>query len=327
MVKSLTRVFNISDPMPEPGDEFDNFGVAKIYGDAGSPHVQYMNMESARQFPIDRYPSVFEITTENVPGGFRAWEAAGSQTRLAMWSANNRAWGNVEMTFYIKVLTGSGTIVQPYIGGGHHHTSSNECAEGSAMKTRFYSNGRVAFRKEITHPAYCGDREIGNNWGGSSHGTAVWNGPIRNMVSNSIVGKWYGIKLIQILMSDRCRMEIWIDEGAGTTALSRAENEGRWRLLARYDDVVTGSSSGQPTSNWRSGTSICAPSPVNGNKTIPNGYVRLVPYAITHGQTSGHGFAVTNAAAGVIRTDGTVRYRLAYWSCREINPNNRLIAE
>jgi hypothetical protein len=189
------------------------------------------------------------------------------------------------------------------------------------MKVCLFGGGDLAFRREICHPAYSGDRGSYNNWGGRPHGTEVWNGPIRNM-TNGMLDRWYGLKQIEIHLPDRNRQEVWMDEGADDMGrLVVAGNENRWRLLARYDDVRTGTSSGMPVGDWTSGSfssdcTGCLAESRDG-KPIVNGLVRLEPYSVTH--SGSHDISIQNTNAVVLRIDGKTM-RIGHWSLRKIQP-------
>lgn len=333
---SQTEWFSISEARingDDPPSALDQFGIAKIYPDAVSPVFANMDQADARKYPVDNWPSTFQITTESVPGGYFAWHFEGVG-RLALWSPDNKPWGNVEMTFYVKMLTGPTTngthgdanrLLQPYIGGGHHHSQTADACEGNAMKACIFGGGDLCFRKEICHPAYCGDRGHYNNFGGFPHATDSFGGTPANM-ANGFRNRWYGVKLIQKLMSDRCTLEAWIDEGAdnGSGGLVIAGNETRWRLWMRYDDIRTGTAAnGAPTGDWTSTSysSDCGSctSATIGSKVHAQGLVRLVPWGVTHSSSApNHDFNVTDAAACQIRTDGTNGGYLAFYSAREI---------
>jgi hypothetical protein len=315
------------------GSSLDARGIKKIYADAPtSPEQQYFDENNITSGRVDNYPNVYNTTTESIGGGRNAVQM-GDTARLALYSSNGNPFGSVEHTVYFKMTAGPSTngdhtdgfrLFQPYIGGGSHHTAEDRCCEGNAMKVCLFGGGDIAFRKEICHSAYCGDRGSYNNWGGSSHGTAVWNGPIRNM-TNGMLNRWYGLKQIELHMSDRNRQEVWIDEGAdnGSGGLVVTGNETRWRLLARYDDVRTGTSNGVPVGNWTSSefsaecTSCVAES--RDNKSMANGLVRLEPYSVTH---TGHDISIQNTNAVVLRLDTGRTMRFGYWSLRKIQPPN-----
>lgn len=213
MVKSNSHVIEISSSSPpSPPTPPSPSGVAKVYGDASSPEYAELNLASPSPGGrIDNHPSTWRrFTGESIVGGGNPVEMAGTG-RVAMWSRDGRPWGNVEHTFYLKILEGptSGTsgdsarILQPYIGGGHHHTDSAYSGEGNAYKLSIMGGGVIVFRKELFHRSgcgYCGDRR------------GTWHGPVRNFVPG--FRRWYGFKQVQLLLPDRNRQEVYIDEGA-----------------------------------------------------------------------------------------------------------------
>ncbi len=181
----------------------DMFGVAKIYPDASSPVFANMDHTNARQYPIDNWPETFAIPNEPVPGGYFSWQFQGTG-RISLWSPNNKPWGNVEMTFYVKMLLGPTTngthtdayrLLQPYIGGGHHHSEAADACEGNAMKACIFGDSDLCFRKEICHPAYCVDRGHYNNFGGNPHATDYFGDIPANMRNGFPTGgmesNWY----------------------------------------------------------------------------------------------------------------------------------------
>jgi hypothetical protein len=319
------------DPPATAGS--DARGIKKIYPDADSrPEQQYLDEGDIMAGRIDNRPDRYRTTDEVIDGGRHAVEVGGT-SRLALYSTNGNPFGSVEHTVYFKFLSGpnengshndASRLFQPYIGGGSHHTDGSRCCEGNAMKVCLFGGGDLAFRKELCHPAYAGDRGDYNDWGGKSHGTAVWNGPIRNM-KDGMLRRWYGFKQIEIHLPDRNRQEVWIDEGAddGNGALVVAGNEDRWRLLAVYEDVVTGERDGVPVGDWTSGRfsecTGCVPASRNGTD-VANGMVRLGPYAVSH--PGAHDVSIENANAVVLRLDGP-NMRIAHWSLRKIAPPTR----
>jgi hypothetical protein len=76
---------------------------------------------------------------------------------MEAWSPPNEKCLNVEITEYARMDSGSNELLQLYSCGGHHHTSRDECL-GSAYKARLYGDGVTAWNKEVTHPAYAGNR-------------------------------------------------------------------------------------------------------------------------------------------------------------------------
>jgi hypothetical protein len=194
--------------------------VAKIYESASDSKFQdlYMNMNDAEQRPLDHWPTMSKITS-GVDAGF--WRCSDNQIRIALWSNDNKPWGNVEHSFYIKVTGGNNSgdrVIQPYIGGGRH--SDSTVCHGNAMKVSIWENGSAGFRKEAVHPNYTNERS-GRDLG------------------DDFEGRWWGIKVVQILFSNKCRIEIWADTGAddGNGRLVLSGNQNRWRMIGSTEDT------------------------------------------------------------------------------------------
>jgi hypothetical protein len=306
----------------------DNFGIAKVYATASGYLAQelYMNMQNARQRPLDHWPNTFERITSGVDSGY--WYTGGDQVRISLWSADNKPWGNAEHSFYFKILSGDNSgqrATQPYIGGGRHSDSSRRC-HGNSMKVSVFDDTHVQHRKEICHPQYCVDKTTSNGL------YVIGPNRLANARNGQISGRWWGFKTVQILLPNQhgCRIECWVDEGAddGNGRLVIAGNQNRWRLFSRYDDLVTGTSNGGPTnSNWCLSESDwqvcqdCYDDHVDGRHLNP-GFVSTEPFWVNEQDTE---YSHSHANACVIRTDRNTHFALAYWSCREIDQNCRLI--
>lgn len=307
-------------PPPPPTEEepkpVDKHGILKVYADATDrPEHQYHDMDNIRSGRVDVYPDVYKQSTESVPNGFKATEIGGT-SRIALYSTNGNPFGSTEHTVYFKFLTGPTTneerLFQPYIGGGSHHNAADRCCEGFAYKVAIWGGGKINFRKEICHDAYCSDRN------GQSFG------PIQNLNNGgAVVGRWYGFKQIELHLPDRNRMEVWMDEDCDDNGQLKIEgNENRWRLIAANEDVKTGTSQGMPIGNWTASgfnntcTGCVAES--RSDKPLVNGMVRLEPYHVTHKGTNLHNFDIEKANCAVLRVDDKV-VRIAYWSNRKIS--------
>lgn len=322
---SQTEWFSISEVRingDDPPSALDAFGIAKIYSDSVSnPHVKYMDMANARTLPLDTFPATFSETSNQV-GTINgqpvySWLVAADQVRLTLWSDDNKPWGNVEDTFYVKLSNGptgsSSRLFQPYIGGGDHSNNNPNRCDGNAYKFCVFGDGHTSHRKEICHEAYCSDRN-------------ALAASIQNMPNNTPQNRWYGFKIVQILLPNGggTRIEAWIDEGADSSGnLVVSGNASRWRKLSTYDDVRTGTLNGVPYGTWTcSDTEFddcenCDASGSQGGMLHP-GFVRIQPYAVTRASRSHSGVTHTNAAAVTLRTDGTTAFELAFWSAREI---------
>jgi hypothetical protein len=133
------------------GDEADVFGVEKIYPTKTGGREWYVNMDEPRSDSL--FKNLDNIDFSNLGD---SWHVSADQVRMEAWSPSNEKWLNVEVTAYAKLESGSTELLQLYSRGGHH-TDRDQC-EGSAYKARLYGNGVAAWTKEITHPAYAGNR-------------------------------------------------------------------------------------------------------------------------------------------------------------------------
>jgi hypothetical protein len=273
-------------------------------------------MDDIRGGRVDNHPSIFRTSDESVPGGFKAFEIGSG--RIALLSENNSPFGSVEHTFYFKFIKGntdSARLFQPYTGGLAHHKDPNECCEGNAMKIGIHGDGKINFRKELCHDAYCGDRKGQTN-----------DGPLKNLKNGAVVGRWYGMKQIELQYPDKNRMEVWVDEGCDDNRQLKIEgNEGRWRMIAANEDKVTRQKEGRPVGDWTASgfDSTCTKcdAQFRGGKPLVNGLVRTEPYAVTHKNSGNHNVKdIENANAVILRIDGDKTARIAYWSLRKIKP-------
>jgi hypothetical protein len=88
------------------------------------------------------------------------------------------------------------------------------------MKVSIWENGSAGFHKEVVHPNYTNERS-GRDLG------------------DDFEGRWWGIKVVQILFSNKCRIELWADTGAddGNGRLVLSGNQNRWRMIGRTEDT------------------------------------------------------------------------------------------
>jgi hypothetical protein len=200
---------------PDGGGDniLDDFGIEKIYPTAAGGNEWYVNMNDPDSDPLFRnLPSM----TKQSDG---SWQVSASQVRMEAWSPQSEKWLNVEIAMYAKMVGGSNELLQLYSRGGHH-TSSNECL-GSAYKARFYGDGDAAWVKEVTHPAYAGNR-------GSVQAT---NEPLAD--------RWIGLKAVIYNFVENgktyVRMESYIDDDV-TDANGNLVIGNSWKLASVYED-------------------------------------------------------------------------------------------
>jgi hypothetical protein len=138
---------------------------------------------------------------------------------MEAWSPANEKWRNVEITEYAKIEGGSNELLQLYSRGGHH-TSRDECL-GSAYKARLYGNGEAAWNKEITHPAYAGNRAE----------TRATTEPLED--------RWVGFKAVIYNFVDDgntyVRLESYIDDDV-TDSDGNLVIGNDWQLASVYED-------------------------------------------------------------------------------------------
>jgi hypothetical protein len=198
----------------------DKFGIEKIYATKSGGNEWYVNMADPKSDPMFRnLPSM----TKQSDG---SWQVSASQVRMEAWSPENEKWLNVEITEYAKILGGSNELLQMYSRGGHH-TDSNQCL-GSAYKGRLYGDGEAAFVKEITHPAYAGNRGI------------------VQATDTPLADRWVGFKTVIYNFVENGKtyvhMESYIDDDV-TDSNGNLGIKNNWKLASVYEDKGGWSSS------------------------------------------------------------------------------------
>jgi hypothetical protein len=260
----------------------DNFGIKKIYPTKGGKEW-YVNMNDPDSDPYFRNLQNLQLTLQ--PDGSWQVEAQNGQVRMEAWSPENEKWLNVEITEYAKIEQTTNSLLQMYTRGGHH-TSSDPCL-GSAYKARLYGDGRASFTKEVTHPAYAGNRAI----------IDVSDIPLE--------GRWVGFKFAIYNFVENgktyVRMESYIDDDV-TDANGNLVIGNNWKLASVYED----------RGGWSTAdtdfTADCTPMSVdNTGQYRQRDEILNMP----------GGTATQNIAAW--RTDGTT-WDFKYLSVREIQP-------
>jgi hypothetical protein len=194
--------------------ELDSFGVEKIYQTKQGGNEWYVNMDD----PTSTLRNVRNVAFEKNPDG--SWHVSARQIRMEAWSPSNEKWHNVEITMYAKMDAGTSAsdLLQMYSRGGHH--SSRDPCSGSAYKARLYEDGRAAWTKEVTHPAYANNRDVEH-------------------VTGSIEGKWVGFKaVIYNVVEDGqtyVRLESYIDDNV-TDENGNLVIRNNWKLASVVED-------------------------------------------------------------------------------------------
>jgi len=194
----------------------DKFGVAKIYPTTDGGNEWYVNMNDPRNDPDFRNLGNVHFS-KNSDG---SWQIYADQIRMEAWSPENQKWRNVEITEYAKIESGSNELLQMYSRGGHH-TSRDPCL-GSAYKARLYGDGTAAWNKEITHPAYAGNRGV------------------MSATTDSLEGRWIGFKAViyNFVGNDGnsyVRLESYIDDDV-TDSDGNLIVKNNWKLASVYED-------------------------------------------------------------------------------------------
>jgi hypothetical protein len=198
---------------PAYSEELDNFGIDKIYATAKGGNEWYVDMEN----PMSDLRNIGNVHFSQNSDG--SWRVSADQIRMEVWSPENEKWRNVEITEYAKIEGGSNELLQMYSRGGHH-TSRDECL-GSAYKARLYGNGMAAWNKEVTHPAYAGNRAE------------------TLATTESLEDRWIGFKAVIYNFVENgntyVRLESYIDDNV-TDENGNLVVRNNWKLASVYED-------------------------------------------------------------------------------------------
>jgi hypothetical protein len=215
-----TNSINVSVSIPPADTTLDKFGIEKIYQTTTGGNEWYVNMADPTSDSMFRnLPSM----TKQSDG---SWQVSASQVRMEAWSPTDEKWQNVEITEYAKIVGGSNELLQMYSRGGHH-TDRDQCL-GSAYKARLYGDGDAAFVKEITHPAYAGNR-----------GTV-------QATDSPLADRWVGFKAVIYNFVENGKtyvhMESYIDDDV-TDSNGNLVIKNNWKLASVVEDKGGWSSS------------------------------------------------------------------------------------
>jgi hypothetical protein len=194
--------------------ELDSFGVEKMYPTKQGGNEWYVDMDD----PTSTLANVKNVAFEKNSDG--SWHVSARQIRMEAWSPPGEKWQNVEITMYAKMDAGtsSSDLLQMYSRGGHH--SSRDPCSGSAYKARLYEDGRAAWTKEVTHPAYAHNRGVVD-------------------VTGSLEDRWVGFKaVIYNFVEDGntyVRMESYIDDNV-TDENGNLVIGNNWKLASVVED-------------------------------------------------------------------------------------------
>ena len=227
---------------------FDKFGVLKIYPTKGNGEQWYLksNPNDDPQF------SPHTTLTKNSDGSFKVkstkvrmgvFTSSGfhpeqistlDHHKIAlvgyMQSAND--WKNVEITGYVKLISGSNDNFVWYARGARHtgYGAPQGC-EGVAYKGGLFYDGSTRWEKEQWHTGGYVFGQLGKNIG-------------------SINGKWVGLKVIMynIIQNDKTavKLELWVDKDNNNKWIKATEriDKGGWGNNGREcggepDQIIT----------------------------------------------------------------------------------------
>ncbi|MEW6605368.1 MAG: hypothetical protein AB1351_11880 [Thermoproteota archaeon] len=204
---------SIMTPAYSEEGELDKFGIKKIYPTAQGGNEWYVDMDD----PKSDLRNIDNVRFSQNSDG--SWRVSADEIRMEAWSPPNEKWLSVEITAYAKIESGSNELLQMYSRGGHH-SSRDECL-GSAYKARLYGDGMAAWNKEVTHPAYAGNRAE----------TRATTEPLED--------RWIGFKaVIYNFVEDGntyVRLESYIDDDV-TDKDGNLVVANNWELASVYED-------------------------------------------------------------------------------------------
>ena len=227
---------------------FDKFGVLKIYPTKGNGEQWYLksNPNDDPQF------SPQTTLTKNSDGSFKV---KSTKVRMGVFTSSGfhpeqistldhhkialvgymqspNDWKNVEITGYVKLISGSNDNFVWYARGGRHtgYGAPQGC-EGVAYKGGLFYDGSTRWEKEQWHTGGYVFGQLGKNIG-------------------SINGKWVGLKVIMynILQNDKAavKLELWVDKDNNNKWIKATEriDKGGWGNNGREcggepDQIIT----------------------------------------------------------------------------------------
>jgi hypothetical protein len=196
--------------IPEAYAAVDKFGVQMVYPTKTGGQQWFMNMINPSS---DSRFDPKTTLTKNTDG---SWKVKSDSVRMNVFTStsydqdniatynqkslatkgymqSSNDWKNIEMTGYVKLISGSGDTFTWYARGGKH-SDSYEC-EGTAYKDWLWYNGKTEFAKEQVHPDTTSTSE--------------------KSVTGSLTGKWIGFKFVMYNFQKdgktAVKLETWLD--------------------------------------------------------------------------------------------------------------------
>jgi hypothetical protein len=196
--------------VPQAYAAVDKFGVEMVYPTKTGGEQWFMNMVNPTS---DSRFDPKTTLTKNTDG---SWKVKSDAVRMNVFTStgyeqdniatynqktlatkgymqSSNDWKNIEMTGYVKLISGSGDTFTWYARGGRH-SDSYKC-EGTAYKGWLWYDGKAEFAKEQVHPDT--------------------TSTVEKSITGSLTGKWVGFKFVMYNFQQNgipvVKLENWID--------------------------------------------------------------------------------------------------------------------
>jgi hypothetical protein len=211
----------------------DIFGILEIYPTKPGGREWFIDMNNPTGDPA--FKTASNITRQldgswQISGRLDSGKYVGEVRMEVLRLPGSEEWKNVEMTGYAKIVPTTNpndSLVWSVRGGRHNNTIP---CEGTALKGGININGTVSWIKEIWHT------------GGYTSKRA------ESQVTNSIVGRWVGWKVVVYNMNNdtAVRMESYLDDKANNHWLKVTDliDNGGWSANSP-DPVFYGANCGK----------------------------------------------------------------------------------
>jgi hypothetical protein len=215
----------ISNP---PGVSRHIFNVKEIYSTRPGGREWFINVNKPSEGIFDPGSAISKQSDGSwqINGAFRPGNKYEDQVRMTVGTSEGQEqWRDVEITGYAKVLSAeSDTDHLDWYARGGRHSSQVPCV-GSALKGTLSVNGKVSWVKEIWHTGgYTKPRDA-------------------HQVSNSILNKWIGWKVIMYNTNDKTvvKMESYLDYNDDNhwKKVSEIVDNGGWYAKSSDDEFYS----------------------------------------------------------------------------------------
>src|ERR687896_168839 len=231
--------------IPDASAAVDKFGVEMVYPTKTGGEQWFMNMINPTS------DSRFDPKTTLTKNADGSWKVKSDKVRMNVFTSagydqddittynqkslatkgymqSSKDWKNVEITGYVKLISGSGDTFTWYARGGRH-SDSYEC-EGTAYKSWLWYDGKTELAKEQVHPGTTSTSE--------------------KSVTGSLTGKWIGFKFVMYNFQKdgktAVKLETWLDPDNDKDFVKIYERieSGGWgddgdRCGGSFDQIIT----------------------------------------------------------------------------------------